>query len=38
MASPTLCDFFTVTVELYLTFINQTKAEYPQMNVSPRWK
>jgi hypothetical protein len=34
MASPSLRDDFAVTVELYSTFIKQTKAEYPQLNVS----
>jgi hypothetical protein len=34
MASPTLCDNFTATVELYFTRIKQMKAENPQMNVS----
>jgi hypothetical protein len=34
MASPNLRDDFTATVELYLTFINQFKAENPQLNVS----
>jgi hypothetical protein len=33
MASPTLRDNFTATVELYSTFIKQMKAENPQMNV-----
>jgi hypothetical protein len=34
MASPSLCDDFTATVELYYTFIKQRKAENPQLNVS----
>jgi hypothetical protein len=34
MASPSLCDEFTATVELYSTFIKQLKAENPQLNVS----
>jgi hypothetical protein len=34
MASPSLRDDFSATVELYSTFINQMKAEKPQFNVS----
>ena len=34
LASPALRDDFQATVELYATFIKQTKAENPQMNVS----
>jgi hypothetical protein len=34
MASPTLCDDFTATVELYSTFIKKIKAGNPQLNVS----
>jgi hypothetical protein len=34
MASPTLRDEFTTTVELYSTFIKQMKDENPQLNVS----
>jgi hypothetical protein len=34
MASPSLCDYFSATVELYSTFIKQMKAENPQLNVS----
>jgi hypothetical protein len=34
MASPSLCDDFAATVELYSTFINQMKAKNPQLNVS----
>jgi hypothetical protein len=34
MASPSLRDNFAATVELYSTFINQMKAENPQLNVS----
>jgi hypothetical protein len=34
MAIPTLCEDFSGTVELYLTFIKQMKAENPQINVS----
>jgi hypothetical protein len=34
MASPSLHDSFSATVELYSTFINQMKAENPQLNVS----
>jgi hypothetical protein len=34
MASPSLRDDFAATVELYSTFINQLKAESPQLNVS----
>jgi hypothetical protein len=34
MASPSLRDDFAATVELYSTFIKQTKAENPQLNVS----
>jgi hypothetical protein len=34
MASPSLHDNFAATVELYSTFINQMKAENPQLNVS----
>jgi hypothetical protein len=34
MASPSLCDNFAATVELYSTFIKQMKAENPQLNVS----
>jgi hypothetical protein len=34
MASPALRDIFYSTVELYSTFINQMKAENPQLNVS----
>jgi FMN-dependent NADH-azoreductase len=34
MASPSLCDNFSATVELYSTFIKQMKAENPQFNVS----
>jgi hypothetical protein len=34
MASPSLRDDFEATVELYSTFINQMKAENPQLNVS----
>jgi hypothetical protein len=33
MGSPSLCDNFAATVELYSTFIKQTKAENPQLNV-----
>jgi hypothetical protein len=33
MSSPSLRDDFTVTVELYSTFIKQMKAENPQLNV-----
>jgi hypothetical protein len=34
MASPSLRDDFTATVELYSTFTKQMKAESPQLNVS----
>jgi hypothetical protein len=34
MASPTLHDDFTATVELYSTFTKKMKAENPQLNVS----
>jgi hypothetical protein len=34
IASPSLRDDFSATVELYSTFINQLKAEKPQLNVS----
>jgi hypothetical protein len=34
MASPSLRDYFASAVELYSTFINQMKAENPQLNVS----
>jgi hypothetical protein len=34
MASPSLCDDFTATVELYSTFSKQMKAENPQLDVS----
>jgi hypothetical protein len=34
MVSPSLRDDFDLTVELYSTFIKQTKAENPQLNVS----
>jgi hypothetical protein len=34
MASPSLCDDFASTVELFSTFIKQMKAENPQLNVS----
>jgi hypothetical protein len=34
MASPSLRDDFSATVELYSTFIKQVKAENPQLNVS----
>jgi hypothetical protein len=34
MASPTLLDNFDATVELYSTFIKQTKADTPHINVS----
>jgi hypothetical protein len=34
MASPSLRDDFAATLELYSTFIKQTKAENPQLNVS----
>jgi hypothetical protein len=34
MASPSLRDEFSATVELYSTFIKQMKAENPQLNVS----
>jgi hypothetical protein len=34
MASPSLCDDFSATVELNSTFINQMKAENPQLNIS----
>jgi hypothetical protein len=34
IASPSLCDDFASTIELYSTFINQMKAENPQLNVS----
>jgi hypothetical protein len=34
MASPSLRDDFTATVELYSTFIKQMKAENPQLHVS----
>jgi hypothetical protein len=34
MASPSLRDDFSATVELYSTFIKQIKAENPQLNVS----
>jgi hypothetical protein len=34
MSSPSLRDNFAATVELYSTFINQMKAENPQLNVS----
>jgi hypothetical protein len=34
MASSSLRDDFAATVELYSTFIKQTKAENPQLNVS----
>jgi hypothetical protein len=34
MASPSLRDDFSATVELYSTFIKQLKAENPQLNVS----
>jgi hypothetical protein len=34
MASPSLCDNFAATVELYYTFIKQMKAKNPQLNVS----
>jgi hypothetical protein len=42
MASPSLRDDFTSTVELYYTFVKQMKAEKPHLNVSEvrfaRWK
>jgi hypothetical protein len=34
MASPSIHDDFSSTVELYYTFINKMKAENPQLNVS----
>jgi hypothetical protein len=34
MASPSLCDNFAATVEIYSTFIKQMKTENPQLNVS----
>jgi hypothetical protein len=34
MASPYLRDDFDSTVEFYVTFIKQMKAENPQLNVS----
>jgi hypothetical protein len=34
MASPSLCDYFSSTAEIYSTFIKQMKAENPQLNVS----
>jgi hypothetical protein len=34
MASPSLRDDFALTVEFHYTFIKQTKAENPQLNVS----
>jgi hypothetical protein len=34
MTSPTLCDEFTATVELYSTFIKQMKDDNSQLNVS----
>jgi hypothetical protein len=34
MSSPSLCDNFAETVELYSTFIKHMKAENPQLNVS----
>jgi hypothetical protein len=34
MTSPSMCDDFSATVELYSTFIKQMKAENPQLNVS----
>jgi hypothetical protein len=34
MASPSICDDFAATVEIYSTFIKQLKAENPQLNVS----
>jgi hypothetical protein len=34
MESPNLCDDFTANVELQSTFINQMKADNPQLNVS----
>jgi hypothetical protein len=34
MASPSLRDYVSATVELYSTFIKQLKAENPQLNVS----
>jgi FMN-dependent NADH-azoreductase len=34
MSSPSLCDDFAATVELYSTFINKWKAENPQLHVS----
>jgi hypothetical protein len=34
MASPSLRDNFSATVELYYTFIKQMKAESPKLNVS----
>jgi hypothetical protein len=33
MASPSLCDEFSETVELYSTFIKKKKAKNPQLNV-----
>jgi hypothetical protein len=34
IAIPSLCDDFASTVDFYSTFINQMKAENPQLNVS----
>jgi hypothetical protein len=34
MDSPSLCDDFAATVEIYSTFIKQMKAKNPQLNVS----
>jgi hypothetical protein len=34
MASPSQCDDFAATVELYSTFVKKLKAENPQLNVS----
>jgi hypothetical protein len=34
MASPSLCDDFAATVELYSTLIKHMNAENPQLNVS----
>jgi hypothetical protein len=34
LASPSLCDNFAATAELYSTFIKQIKAENPQLHVS----
>jgi hypothetical protein len=34
MASPSLCDNFAATVEIYSTFIKHMKAENPQLNIS----